>query len=88
MKRLLASFALTVLSASPAFATDVINQDNKAYKLTIVEGSYTSTKDVPSRGSVYGLCTTGPCTFKIGGATITAGKDDKLFISEGKFRKL
>ena len=55
MKRLLAGIALVAAAASPALATDVINQDQKAYKLTIVDGSYTSSKDVGSRTSQYGL---------------------------------
>jgi hypothetical protein len=88
MKRLLYGLALIAAAASPALATDVINQDQKAYKLTIVDGSYTSTKDVGARVSAYGLCGTGPCMFKIAGASITAGKNDTLYISGGKFRKL
>ena len=88
MKRLIASFALMAAAASPAFATDVINQDQKAYKITIVDGSYTSTKEVGSRTSAYGLCGTGPCTFKIKGSSITAGKDDKILINGGQFKKM
>jgi hypothetical protein len=88
MKRLLAGFALMLASASPALATDIINQDQKAYKLTILDGSYTSTKTVPSRGSVYGVCGTGPCKFTIKGSSITAGKDDKLVINGGKLKRM
>ena len=88
MKRILAGFALMAAAASPAFATDVINQDKAVYKITIVEGSYTSSKDVSAGGSVYGLCTSGPCTFKIKDASITAGKNDTLIINGGKFRKM
>jgi hypothetical protein len=87
MKRLIASFALMGAFASPAFATDVINQDQKAYHITIVDGSYTSTKDVSSRGSLYGVCGTGPCTFKIKGSSISAGKDDRIIINGGQFKK-
>src|SRR5262245_57789198 len=65
MKKLIAGVLLVAATATSAFATDVYNQDQKAYKLTIVDGSYTSTKDVSEGGSIYGLCTTGPCTFKI-----------------------
>ena len=39
MQRLFAGFLLTVAAGTPALATDVINQDSKAYTITIVEGS-------------------------------------------------
>jgi hypothetical protein len=86
MKRLLAGLSLLALS-SPAFATDVINQDGKKYTVTIVEGSYTSSKSLGANGSIYGLCTTGPCTFKIKGSSITVGKDARITINGGKFTK-
>jgi hypothetical protein len=90
MRRYLASIVLVVvgLAASPAFATDVINQDQKAYTITIVDGGYTSTKDVSARGSIYGLCGSGPCVFKIKGSEIKAGKDDKLVINGGKLKPM
>ena len=88
MKRLLAGLVLSAAAVAPAYATDVINQDQKAYKITVVDGSYTSSKDVGPRGSVYGLCTTGPCTIKINGSTIVAGKNDTLLINGGKLKKM
>src|SRR5262250_2456953 len=84
MTRLIASLGLVAALASSAFATDIYNQDAKAYKITIVDGSYTSSKDLDARASIYGLCTTGPCTFKIKGSSIVAGKDEKLVINGGK----
>ena len=86
MTRFVAGLFL-VLSAT-AFATDVINQDNTGYELTIVDGGYTSKVKVGKRNSNYGLCTTGPCTFKIKGSSITAGKDEKLLINGGKLKKM
>jgi len=45
-----------------------------------------SSERVSSRCSIYGLCTTAPCTFKIKGSSITAGKDDKLLINGGQLK--
>jgi hypothetical protein len=77
-----------VLGASaPVWATDVVNQDKKGYTLTIVDGSVTSTKKLAAGGSIYGLCGSDKCTFKIPGASIVAGKNDRVVISNGKFTK-
>ncbi len=74
--------------AGPVFATDVINQDNKAYKITILDGSYTSTKTVGANGSLYGVCGSGPCTFSIKGSKISGiGKNDRLVIRGGTIKK-
>jgi hypothetical protein len=90
MRRLLVGMVLAAATAlsSPAHATDVINQDQKGYKITIVDGSYTTSANVGVRSSVYGLCTSGPCTFKIKGSSITAGKNEKLVINGGQLKKM
>ena len=76
------------LGASPAFATDVINQDSKAYHLTILDGSYTSSKTIGARGSIYGLCGSGPCTFSIKGSKLGGvGKNDRIIISGGVIKR-
>jgi hypothetical protein len=72
---------------SRVWATDLVNQDNKAYTVTIVEGSVTSTKKIAANGTMYGLCGANQCTFKIPGATIVASKNDRVVISKGKFSK-
>ena len=87
MKYTLAAFLLTVAASSPLFAADVINQDNRDYKLTIVEGSYTTSRSVSARGSAYGICSRGPCTIKVGGSSITVSKDDKVAINGGALKK-
>ena len=77
-----------VMGASArVWATDVVNQDNKAYTLTIIDGSVKSTKKLAARGSIYGLCTGEKCTFKIPGSTIEAGKNERIVISKGEFSK-
>jgi len=77
----------TLCASTRAWATDVVNQDNKAYTLTIVAGSYTSTKKIAAKGTFYGLCGADQCTFKIPGSTIVAGKNDRIIINHGKFTR-
>ncbi len=78
-----------VLGASaPVWATDIINQDSKSYQVTIVEGGYTAKYTVKAASSQYGVCGTGPCTFKIKGSSITADKNARLVIKNGKLSKM
>jgi shikimate 5-dehydrogenase len=70
-----------------ARATDINNQDNKAYTVTILDGSVTSTKKLAAHGAFYGLCTGDSCTFSIPGSKLVAGKNDKVKISGGKLTK-
>jgi|GEM_PF-2853806 len=85
---LLTAFFASAAASTPAFATDVINQDSKAYKLTILDGSYTSSKTIGPRGSHYGLCGSGPCTFSIKGSKISGiGKNDRLIINGGVIKR-
>jgi len=70
-------------------ATDVINQDNKAYTIKVQgEGNLSiSNHKVGPNGSVYGLCGYSFCSFEINGHKINAEKDAKLKIQNGKFVK-
>ena len=72
-----------------AQATDIINQDNKAYKVTVQgEGKLsTSTFNVKSRGSQYGACGYSWCTFAIPGSKVSADRNGKVFIRNGKLVK-
>jgi len=83
-----AGFAIGLACTSVA-ATDIINQDNKAYKVTVQgEGKLsTSSYNVKSKGSQYGACGYSWCTFAIPGSKISAGKNDKVFIRNGKLVK-
>jgi hypothetical protein len=83
----MATIAMVLGVSGAAWATDVVNQDAKAYTLTIVDGSVTSTKKLSANGSIYGLCGSDKCTFKIPGSTIVAGKNDRVVISKGKLTK-
>jgi hypothetical protein len=79
----------TVLGASaPVWATDIINQDSKSYQVTVVDGGYTAKYTVKANSSQYGVCGTGPCTFKIKGSSVTAAKDARLVINKGKLSKM
>ena len=77
------------LVCTSAVATDIINQDNKAYKVTVQgEGKLsTSSYNVKAKGSQYGACGYSWCTFAIPGSKINANKNDKVFIRNGKLVK-
>ena len=86
MKISLLLAALTL--STPALATDVINQDAKSYKITIVDGGYTETKSVSAHSSIYGLCGSGPCSFSIKGSKISGvSKNARLVISGGVIKQ-
>ena len=72
-----------------AQATDIINQDNKAYKVTVQgEGKLsTSSYNVKARGSQYGACGYSWCTFAIPGSKVSADRNGKVFIRNGKLVK-
>ena len=77
------------LATTAAQATDIINQDNKAYKVKVQgEGKLSiSHYTVKAGGSQYGACGYSFCTFEIPGSKATANKNGKLFIRGGKFVK-
>ena len=85
--RIIAAGIAFGLAASPLMATDVINQDKKAYKIKVQgEGKLSiSYYTVNSGGSLYGLCGYSFCTFEIPGSKITAKKEERIKISGGKF---
>jgi len=77
------------LVSSACYATDIINQDNKAYKVKVQgEGKLSiSNFNLKPNGSQYGACGYSFCTFEIPGSKATATKNGKLFIRGGKFVK-
>jgi hypothetical protein len=90
MKKFIAFVAVAILSLGSALgATDVINQDNKSYTVKVQgEGNLSiSEHKVGSGGSLYGLCGYSFCTFEIGSDKISATKDERLTIRNGKFSK-
>ena len=84
--RSLAAVALCVACGS-AQATDIINQDSKAYKVKVQgEGKLSITHfNVRAGGSQYGACGYSFCTFEIPGSKVAANKNAKLYIRGGKF---
>ena len=86
--RILAIAALCVACGS-AQATDIINQDSKAYKVKVQgEGKLgISNFNIRAGGSQYGACNYSFCTFEIPGSKASATKNGKLFIRGGKFVK-
>jgi hypothetical protein len=87
MKTLLAALLLTAATAASAFATDLVNYDGKAHTVTLVEGSVTQTVKVGAGGALYGLCSSGPCTFKLGDSSVTVEKNDRVVIEGGALKK-
>ena len=77
------------LTFGVAQATDIINQDSKAYKVKVQgEGKLSiSNHTVKSGSSLYGLCNYSFCTFEIPGQKVAAKKDGRLAIRDGKFVK-
>jgi hypothetical protein len=76
-------------SGALALATDVVNQDDKVYKLKVQsEGKLSiSTYDVKAKTTMYGLCSASFCSFEIPGSKIEAKKDERITIHNGKFVK-
>lgn len=76
-------------SAGALAATDVVNQDAKAYTVKVQGEGNLSISDhkVDSGGTLYGLCGYSFCTFEIPGDKISATKDERLTIRNGKFSK-
>ena len=87
--RALIGIPALLLISTAAFATDIINQDNKAYKVKVQgEGKLSiSNYNIKANGSQYGACGYSFCTFEIPGSKATANKNGKLFIRGGKFVK-
>ena len=72
-----------------ALATDVVNQDNKVYKLKVQsEGKLSISNYVlKANTTMYGLCAASFCSFEIPGSKIDAKKDERITIRNGKFAK-
>jgi hypothetical protein len=85
---ILAALAIGLFCSS-ALATDIINQDNKSYKVKVQgEGKLSiSNYTIKPNGSQYGACGYSWCTFEIPGSKASANKNGKLFIRGGKFVK-
>ena len=89
MKLRIFAVAALALACGTAHATDIINQDNKAYKVKVQgEGKLSiSNYTIKANGSQYGACGYSFCTFEIPGSKVSANKNGKLFIRGGKFVK-
>ena len=87
--RALIGIPALLLVSGAAWATDIINQDNKAYKVKVQgEGKLSiSNYSIKPNGSQYGACGYSFCTFEIPGSKVSANKNGKLFIRGGKFVK-
>ena len=74
------------LVCSAAQAADIINQDNKAYKVKVlgVGSSSPSYFNIKSGGSQYGMCNSQSCTFEIPGSKVTGSRNAVMYIRGGK----
>ena len=81
--------AVLWLAFGTAHATDIINQDSKAYKVKVQGDGKLSISyfNIRAGGSQYGACGYSFCTFEIPGSKAAANKNGKLFIRGGKFVK-
>ena len=77
------------LACGSAQATDIINQDDKAYKVKEQGEGKLGIQywNIKPRGSQYGACNYSFCTFEIPGSKASATRNGKLFIRGGKFVK-
>ena len=90
MRNFATIFGMTAcIWGAAAHATDVINQDNRTYKIKVQgEGKLSiSNHSVRAGGSLYGLCNYSFCTFEIPGQKVAASKNGRLIIHNGKFGK-
>lgn len=74
------------LACTSATAADIINQDNKAYKVKVlgVGSSSPSFFNIKSGGSQYGMCNSQSCTFEIPGSRVTGSRNAVMYIRGGK----
>jgi hypothetical protein len=89
MKTMMQAGAMILLLSKTAHATDVVNQDNKPYKLKVQsEGKLSISKyDIKAKTTMYGLCSASFCSFEIPGSKIEAKKGDRVTIRGGKLTK-
>jgi hypothetical protein len=89
MKKMMLAAAMILLLGKTAHATDVVNQDNKPYKLKVQsEGKLSISKyDIKAKTTMYGLCNASFCSFEIPGSKIEAKKDERVTIRNGKLTK-
>ena len=88
MKKAMLITAMT-LTLGAARATDVVNHDNKSYKLKVQSEGKLSISNyvIKARGTMYGLCGASFCSFTIPGSRIEAKKDERVTIRNGKLIK-
>jgi hypothetical protein len=89
MRKILFVTTLMLALGSAALATDVVNQDAKAYKLKVQsEGKLSiSNYTLKPNTTMYGLCGASFCSFEIPGSKVEAKKGDRITIRGGKFVK-
>ena len=74
------------LACTGAQAADIINQDSKPYKVTVVGVGMSSPTyfNIKSGGSQYGMCNYPSCTYAIAGSKVTASRNAVMYIRGGK----
>jgi hypothetical protein len=89
MQKTLLLAAMILSLGTAARATDVVNLDDKAYKLKVQsEGKLSiSNYTLKPKTTMYGLCGASFCSFEIAGSKVEAKKDDRITIRGGKFVK-
>ncbi len=89
MKKAIRVTGMSLGLMGAAHATDVVNHDNKAYKLRVQSEGKLSISNyvIKARGTMYGLCGASFCSFEIPGSRIMAKKDERVTIHNGRLAK-
>ena len=85
MKRIL---LILVICSLRVFASEVINQDNRPYQISVKSGKAGALYkyEIKSRGALYGACGgKSYCTFEIPGDRIVTPGNAVVYIRGGKF---
>lgn len=86
-----AAVALVVLTASPVFAANIVNEDASPYTLNITQepgtdGSREVQVNVPAGNSLDSVCPD-HCTMSLNGSSVSADGDSVIVIRQGKLAR-
>ena len=89
MKKTMLIATMILSLGAAAQATDVVNQDNKLYKLKVQSEDKLSISNyvIKAKTTMYGLCAASFCSFEVAGSKVEAKKDDRITIRDCKFVK-
>jgi hypothetical protein len=84
MKTLILSLGLLLLAASQAVAVDLVNKDNKSYKVRVTSDNGSTTTSIGPMTSMGNICY-GSCRIEVETVgSIPASYDQSILIQAGK----